>query len=198
MIHFRIRDYLSVLSYRLLSPLFAHFGRRVRVVHPLRIVGARFTSLADDVTLQYGAYVAVLPTLSQAPALRIGRGTRIGNHSHIVCTRLIDIGEKVLIADRLYVSDNLHEYQDISRPVLDQGLRQVADVRIGDGSWIGENVCIIGCTIGRHCIIGANSVVTHNIPDHCVAVGAPAAPIKRYCPSEGRWKKTNSLGEFIP
>ena len=73
MIHFRIRDYISVLFYRILSPFFADFGRRVRIVYPLRIVGAKFTSLADDVTLQYGAYVAVLPVHAELPSLKIGR-----------------------------------------------------------------------------------------------------------------------------
>lgn len=45
---------------------------------------------------------------------------------------------------------------------------------IGEGSWLGENVCVIGANIGKHCVIGANSVVTKDIPDYSIAVGAPA------------------------
>lgn len=50
---------------------------------------------------------------------------------------------------------------------------------IGEGSWIGENVCVCGANIGKHCVIGANSVVTKDIPDYSVAVGCPARIIKK-------------------
>ena len=59
-------------------------------------------------------------------------------------------------------------------------------MRIGDGSWIGTgSVVLPGATIGKHCTIGANSVVTGDIPDYSVAVGAPARVIKRYVDGEG-------------
>jgi acetyltransferase-like isoleucine patch superfamily enzyme len=199
MIHFRLRDYFSVLAYRVLArPFFGRFGRDVRVVWPLRIVGAKHCEFADGVTLQYGAYVAVLPSpQSPAPVLRFGAGTMVGNFAHLICTRRIEIGEKVLIADRVYISDNLHDYRDIGRPVMDQPLRQTAVVAIGAGSWIGENVCIVGARIGVHCTIGANSVVTRDIPDHCVAAGAPAVPLRRYCFETARWRRTDAQGGFV-
>jgi serine acetyltransferase len=198
MSYFRLRDYLSVLLYRaLVRPFFGHFGRGVRVVFPLRIVGARHVQLEDGVTLQYGAYLAVLPSGGVPPVLRFGRGTRVGNFSHIICTQRIDIGEQVLIADRVYISDNLHDYRDIGRAVMEQPLRQTAPVSIGSGSWIGENVCIVGCRIGAHCTIGANSVVTRDIPDHCVAVGSPAVPVRRYCHATARWRRTSPDGTFV-
>jgi acetyltransferase-like isoleucine patch superfamily enzyme len=197
MIHFKLRDYLSVLLYRIfLAYFFRGFGRRVRVIWPLRIVGSRFVCLGDGVTVQYGAYIAVLRTGTELPVLDIGAGTQLGNYSHIICTRKIEIGEKVLVADRVYIADNLHEYQDISRPVIDQPLRQLAAVSIGAGSWIGENVCIVGCTIGRNCAIGANSVVTRDIPDYCVALGCPAVPVKRFCQDTGKWRKVDSSANF--
>ena len=197
MIHFRVRDYLSVLLYRaLFAPWFGAFGRRVRVVWPLRIVGCRYIRLHDGVTLQYGAYVAATDGSGGVPALEIGGDTLIGNYSHIICTGRIEIGARVLIADRVYISDNLHEYRDISRAVMDQPVRQLGEVVIGSGSWIGENACIIGCRIGRNCVIGANSVVTRDVPDYCVAAGAPAVPLKRFCADSGTWLKTDSRGNF--
>lgn len=55
------------------------------------------------------------------------------------------------------------------------------NVHIGDGSWLGTHVVIAGnITIGKHCVIGANSVVTKDIPDYSVAVGIPAKVVKRY------------------
>ena len=68
--------------------------------------------------------------------------------------------------------------------------KQVENVIIGDGTWLGENVCVIGAKIGKNCVIGANSVVTKDIPDYCVAVGVPAKIIKRYCFENNKWIKT--------
>ena len=54
------------------------------------------------------------------------------------------------------------------------------ELKIGDGSWIGTHVAILGDVhIGAHCVIGANSVVTKDVPDYRVAVGSPAKVIKR-------------------
>jgi acetyltransferase-like isoleucine patch superfamily enzyme len=196
---FRLRDLLSVLLWRLLGrPFFGRFGRGVRVVWPLRLVGMAHMHLANHVTLQVGAYVAVLPGTPDAPGLVVGRGTLVGNYAHIIVTHRVEIGEKVLIADRVYLSDNLHDYRDVTRPVMDQPLRQTGDVVIGDGSWIGENVCIIGARIGRHCTVGANSVVTRDLPDHCVAAGAPVVIVRRYCEDTRTWRPTDPEGHFLP
>lgn len=198
MIHFRLRDHLSVLAYRwLLAPFFGAFGRGVRVVWPLRIVGSRHVRLGAGVTLQYGAYVAAVSIEGSVPLLEIGAGTQIGNFAHIICTQRIEIGAAVLVADRVYIADNQHEYRDVTRAVLAQPVRQLPAVVIGAGSWIGENACIVGCRVGRNCVIGANSVVTRDVPDFCVAVGAPAVPVKRYCQERGSWRNTDPMGNFI-
>ncbi|MEM6474693.1 MAG: acyltransferase [Pseudomonadota bacterium] len=196
MLHFRVRDYLSILFYRLLGPLFGSMGRGVRIVRPLRIFGARYCRFGDASVLQYGAYVLALKEHDEAPELIIGARTMIGNHAHIVATKRVEFGEGVLTADRLFVSDNRHTFEDPSVPVRDQGITQLSEVHIGDGTWIGENVCISGASIGRQCVIGANSVVTKDIPDHCVAAGAPARITKRYCDNRRGWFPTDSRGEF--
>ena len=102
-----------------------------------------------------------------------------------------------MTADRVYISDNLHGYEDINTPIKDQPIRQINPVRIGEGSWIGVGVAVMGATIGRHCVIGANSVVTRDIPDYSVAVGIPAKVIKRYDFQSNRWRKTNADGSFV-
>jgi len=196
-IYFRLRDYFSVLCWRVARPWFGRMERGVRIVRPLRIVGARYCELGNNVTVQVGAYVAVLPIHADPPALLIGARTMIGNHAHIIVTRRVEFGEAVLTGDRLYVADNRHTYEDPECPVLDQGLTQLTDVSIGDGTWIGENVGIIGCRVGRNCVIGANSLVMRDVPDHCVVVGTPARIIKRYCPDRGGWYRTDPDGGFV-
>jgi acetyltransferase-like isoleucine patch superfamily enzyme len=82
-------------------------------------------------------------------------------------------------------------------PVKDQGIIQLAEVSIGDGTWIGENACVIGAKIGKNCVIGANSIVKTDIPDYCVVAGAPAKIIKRYDLRKKTWERTNRSGGFI-
>lgn len=93
----------------------------------------------------------------------------------------MDIGEKVLLSPNVYITDCDHEYRNIDIPVIDQGIVQKGQtVSIGDGSYIGINTVIVGnVKIGKHCVIGANSVVTKDVPEYCVAVGCPARLIKK-------------------
>jgi acetyltransferase-like isoleucine patch superfamily enzyme len=136
-------------------------------------------------------------TGSSAATLRIGSGTYIGRFCHIYATAEITIGTKVLMADKVYIADNLHGHADITVPVIDQPVQQTNPVAIGDGAWLGENVCIIGASVGKNAVIGANAVVTKDIPDYAVAVGAPAYIIKRFDNNLQQWRKTDKLGNFI-
>ena len=92
----------------------------------------------------------------------------------------MEIGEKVLLSPNVYITDCDHEYRNINVPVLDQGIVQRGQkVSIGEGSYIGINAVIVGnVKIGKHCVVGANSVVTKDVPDYCVAVVSPARVIK--------------------
>jgi acetyltransferase-like isoleucine patch superfamily enzyme len=72
---------------------------------------------------------------------------------------------------------------------MDQPVTFTRKVEIGSGSWIGENACIIGAKVGENSVIGANSVVTKDIPDYCVAVGIPARVIRKYNREKKVWEK---------
>lgn len=125
------------------------------------------------------------------PELIIGEGSSIGEFNHISASRKVVFGKNVLTAHRVYISDNTHGYEDISIPIMHQPVKYKGEVYIGDGSWIGENACIIGVKIGRQCVIGSNSLVLQDIPDYSVAVGSPARIIKRYNTSSMRWDKVD-------
>lgn len=169
---------------------FKHFGKKSRIDKPLRIEGKRFIEIEDHVYVQPYTWLACQPlTCCNNPTLKLGEGTVIGNFNHIYATQSIVIENYVLTADKVYISDNLHGYDNPEIPILQQPIRQIGEVRIGEGSWLGENVCVIGASIGKHCTIGANSVVTHDIPDYCVAVGAPARVIKQYNFETKQWEK---------
>jgi acetyltransferase-like isoleucine patch superfamily enzyme len=112
----------------------------------------------------------------------------------ISAAKLIIIEENVFTAPNVYISDHGHEYQDVDVPIAMQGIRKVAEVRIGADSWICQNAVILpGVTIGKHCIIGANSVVNRNIPAYCVAAGVPAKVLLRYNQKTACWERSSII-----
>lgn len=169
------------------SHTFKRFGKNVAIISPDIIEGERFISLGDNVSINTRAWLLALHQSDTLPQLDIGAGTTIGRFAHIVALRNVIIGNNVLIADKVYISDNLHGYEDTTTPIKNQPVLFKARVEIGDNSWIGENVSIIGASIGKHCVIGANSVVTRDIPDYSIAVGSPARVIKRYNSLTQQW-----------
>lgn len=199
MLYLRIKNGLYSRIFKILfARSFKKFGKKTRIYYPLQISGASNISIGNNVTIAYKTWLAALPlTGANECILEIGDGTVIGNFNHIYSTRKIIIGSKVLTADKVYISDNLHGYEDITKPIIEQSIKQIGEVNIGDGTWIGENVCIIGAIIGMNCVIGANSVVTKNIPDYSLAVGSPAKIIKRYNFETKQWDRTNPDGSFI-
>lgn len=189
------RRALNALRRRCFALFFSHtfkqFGKKVAIISPDIIEGECFISLGDYVSINTQSWLLALKHNDIAPQLVIGEGTTIGRFAHIVALREVIIGKSVLIADKVYISDNLHAYDDPTLPIMHQPILFKQRVEIGDNSWIGENVSIIGASIGKHCVIGANSVVTRDIPDYCVAVGSPARVIKRYNSLTKAWTSTD-------
>lgn len=177
---------------------FKLLGNNTYIRSALKIDGYENIEIGNNVSINYKTWLAALPlTGSKTCSLKIGDGSCIGNFNHIYATHKIEIGKNVLTADKVYISDNLHGYENTELPILKQPIRQIGEVKIGDGTWLGENVCVIGVSIGKNCVVGANAVVTKDIPDYAVAVGNPAKIIKRYCSETNLWKKTTADGKFI-
>jgi acetyltransferase-like isoleucine patch superfamily enzyme len=194
LIRFSFRFLWWILNYL----RFKKLGFRSYIDHALKINGSKNIIVGSKVYVGYNSWLAALPLTGEKECtLEIGDGTSIGNFNHIYATKRITIGKNVLTADKVYIADNLHGYKDINLPIMKQPIKQINIVEIGDGTWLGENVCIIGVKIGKNCVIGANSVVTKDIPDYSVAVGSPAKIIKRYNFKTKLWDLTNSEGLFI-
>jgi acetyltransferase-like isoleucine patch superfamily enzyme len=196
------RKVKSLLYYVFVYPYYKvilkNIGSRSRIVAPLKIYGAANISIGNRVTVEYKTWLAAYPhTGAVSCNLIIEDGTQIGNFNHIYATSKIHIGKKVLTADKVYISDNSHSFDDVGTAINDQRIKQLQEVNIGDGAWLGENVCVLGANVGKGCVIGANSVVTKNIPDFCIAVGSPAKIIKKYNFEKGTWMKTNANGDFL-
>lgn len=127
--------------------------------------------------------------------LFIGNHCEIGDNVHLVAYEKLTIGNNVLMASKIFISDTNHgNYagSNQSSPSSTPNSRPLftKPVIIEDNVWIGENVCVLpGVTIGAGTIIGANSVVNKDIPANCIAVGAPAKIVKKYDSVQERWLK---------
>ena len=119
------------------------------------------------------------------PVVTIGDRCLIGRGSGIVGHFSIEIGNDVWTGHHVYITDQNHGYEDVDLPISQQ-TQPERPVRIGDGSWLGHGTVVLpGVTIGKHVVVGANSVVTSDIPDNSVAVGAPARVIRSHNPGFG-------------
>lgn len=107
--------------------------------------------------------------------ISIGDGSYIGNYFLAAICGLVEIADKVLISDRVFIGDCAHGHSDRQVPIIDQGVVFKGAVRIGSGAWIGVGAAILpGVTLGRNCVVGANAVVTSDVPDFGVVGGIPA------------------------
>lgn len=112
------------------------------------------------------------PVISVGDRCLFGKGSGIVGHLEIV------IGDDVWTGHHVYITDQNHGYTDLAVPISRQVMPE-RPVSIGSGSWLGHGTVVLpGASIGRHVVIGANSVVTGHIPDNTVAAGVPARVLK--------------------
>ncbi len=177
------------------SSCFYRLGRSAFLYSPYRVDGGQGIELGDATVFQRGAWL-YCGTHEGTPArMKVGNGCVFGYNNHVTAVRSVSIGNEVLTANNVYISDNLHEYEDVTRSIMNQPVRFKGAVEIGDGCWIGENACIIGARIGKNCVVGANAVVTTDVPDYSVVVGVPARVIRQYDVQSGTWKASDFCSE---
>lgn len=162
---------------------------------PIDIRGKRFMDISRGFTTGRGCRIESYPG-NREKTLFIGENFQMNDYCHITAVEKVVIGNNVLLASKIYISDSSHgSYSGDARdssPNLRPDKRKLytQPVTIEDNVWIGESVSVLpGTTIGKGSIIGANSVVTKNIPPNVIAVGAPAKPIKKYNFETQRWEK---------
>ena len=118
---------------------------------------------------------------AMAPArIRIGEGSFLNIGVQVAAVDLVEIGAHCMFANGCFVTDSNHRFDDPDKPVPWQGFSSKGPTRIGDNVWCGANVVITsGVTVGERCVIGANSVVTTDLPPFSIAAGAPAKVLKK-------------------
>ena len=132
--------------------------------------------------LRIGAHVYFEPGVwltSERGEIVIGGGSLLNLNVMLAAVERVELGQHCMLANGCLVTDANHRFDDPGRPVPWQGFTSKGPTFIGDNVWLGANVVVTsGVTIGRRCVIGANSVVTADIPAYSVAAGAPARVIR--------------------
>jgi serine acetyltransferase len=170
---------------------FGKIGAGSKILNPMRLRNVHNMFVGEGVIINKYSFLLTHEIHGKrAPRLWIGAGCVIGHMNHLTCANEVNIQARVLTADRVHISDNSHVFSDPSVAILDQGVESKGSVTIGEGTWIGENASVLSCNIGRNCVIGANAVVLSDIPDYCVAVGAPARVVRRMNPVSRSWEAT--------
>lgn len=192
---FKILDRLSRLREQWMShwhaARFAQCGPRPMVRRPRMIYGGRYMTVGAGFDAFPGLRIEAFDRHLDkrfTPRITIGDRVSINYDCHIGCVNEVTIGNDVLLASRVYISDHSHgapDYHDIHTPPSERKVFSKGPVVIEDGAWIGEGACILpGVRIGRHAIVGANAVVTRDVPPYTVVAGVPARPLKTLSPGD--------------
>ena len=188
-----------------LSYPFAEFGRGVSIHHSCDIR----RSASNRIKIGDGVYIAPatwlnIPELAidASPAIILDNGCKIGRRCMISAKNLVHLEENVMLGPSVLITDHSHEFSDPGVPIHAQGLTAGGTVLVGRNCWLGYGsaiVCTFGTlSVGRNSVIGANTVVTQNVPPLSVVVGNPARVVRRYNEKSGEWIKGEALRDFAP
>lgn len=159
---------------------FNHIGNDTIIAYKAtNLKGCRNISIGACCQIEPHAQLTVWNSNAQ---LVLGDSCMLRQGIHISVCNSIVIGNNLLTGTNVLISDNSHgqsTFEDLSLPPLERLNFSKGGINIGNNVWLGNNVCVLsGAKIGNGVIVGANSVVTHDIPDYCIAVGVPAKVIR--------------------
>ena len=163
---------------------FANLGENTYMDSPFTLRGAKYISLGDNFHACRGCRIQAwdeFEGVKYSPSIKIGNGVSINMNVDISCINEIVMGDGVQLASNILIVDHFHGRIDSSEKDIAPTKRILyskGPVIIEDNVWIGSNVAILpGVRIGESAIIGANTVITHDIPAGAVCTGNGAAKV---------------------
>jgi acetyltransferase-like isoleucine patch superfamily enzyme len=190
---YTIIELLKLLFSYLNTKIFYYNSRLIRL--PFDVRNKSNIDLGHNLTTGVGCRIEAF-SKNKNVVLKFGNNIQINDYVHITAMESVIIGNNVLLASKIYISDCSHGCYSgnendsnpntipVDRPLFSK------PIIIEDNVWLGEFVSVLpGVTIGRGTIVGANSVVTKSLPSYVIAVGSPAKPIKKFNFQTSRWEK---------
>lgn len=163
-----------------------------------RLKGLGFLQVGNDFHAGDGLWIEAVVAYEEQrfqPRIVIGNSVRASNWVHIAATHSVEIGDHCLIGSKVIITDHGHgqyagahssPHEPPARRTLDSG----RSVVVGRNVWLGDGVVVMpDVTIGEGAVIGANSVVSKDIPPFTMCVGSPARPIKEFDETMKEWKR---------
>lgn len=152
------------------------FGARSILHRPASVLGAHKIDIGEDTLILGGCHLAVETHAWDRPGAVLTIGDRVGIRPYcmVSASDSIVIEDDVIVGAFTSIIDSDHTFAE-GRPNVMHNSLATAPIRIGRGTWLAERVAVLrGSSIGRCCIVGANSVVRGELPDYAIAVGSPA------------------------
>ena len=170
--------------------------KKARIIRfPIRIRGKKLIKVEKGFTTGFNCRIDAYTESNKKVVIKIGKNVQINDNVHIGGVDSINIGDNVLIASKVFITDHNHgnysgDNQDSPNSIPQERPIYSNKVVIEKNVWLGEFVSVLpGVTIGEGTIIGTMSVVNKNIPPFSIAVGSPARVIKRYDHNQKKWLK---------
>lgn len=182
----RVIQIITRYQCKILSNQFKSIGENFQISFPVSTHGLKNVSIGKNFKCGQRSKIRTFENWEGSrftPEIIIGNNVSIETDFHISAINKVSIGNNVLIASFVYISDHSHGLiteDDLLDPPLKRPLISKGTIEIGDNVWIGEKVCILpNVKIGDGAIIGAGSIVTKNVPAKAVVAGNPARIIKQ-------------------
>jgi len=160
-------------------------GANFYIQSPAIVLGGKYISIGDNFSAFSRLRIEAYDHHNESrftPLLKIGNNVSLNFDCHIACIDKIAIGNGVLIASKVFITDHFHgnsTRESLLLPPNERPLIAKGEVVIGNNVWIGEGVAIMpGVKLGENCIVGANAVVTNSFPANSVIGGVPARLLK--------------------
>lgn len=190
---YSILGIINLMFYKIRTIFIFRNARLIRF--PFRVRGKQYIKIRKGFTTGYNCRLDAFNHNNLEGALiEIGENVEINDDVHIAAVESVKIGNNVLIASKVYISDHNHgSYKGYNQdsPLTTPNSRKIytSPVKIEENVWLGEFVCVLqGVTIGEGSIIGAMSIVSRDIPPYSIAVGSPAKVIKIYNFETKEWE----------